>query len=80
MNPDDIDLIIVPGVAYDNRGNRVGRGKGFYDRLLRSMRAIKIGIGYEFQIVNEIQAESHDVKMDIVISPSSCVVVNPAVK
>ncbi len=41
---------------------------------------IKIGIGYEFQIVNEIQAESHDVKMDIVISPSSCVVVNPAVK
>ena len=44
------------------------------------MRAIKIGIGYEFQIVNEIQAESHDVKMDIVISPSSCVVVNPAVK
>ncbi|MCI9084642.1 MAG: 5-formyltetrahydrofolate cyclo-ligase, partial [Bacilli bacterium] len=33
--------------------NRVGRGKGFYDRLLRSMRAIKIGIGYEFQIVNE---------------------------
>lgn len=80
VNPDDIDLIIVPGVAYDNRGNRVGRGKGFYDRLLRSMRAIKIGIGYEFQIVNEIQAESHDVKMDLVISPSSCVVVNPAVK
>ncbi|MDE7115192.1 MAG: 5-formyltetrahydrofolate cyclo-ligase [Muribaculaceae bacterium] len=80
VNPDDIDLIIVPGVAYDNRGNRIGRGKGFYDRLLRSMRATKIGVGYEFQIVSEIQAESHDVKMDMVISPGACMIVNPAVK
>lgn len=63
-----IDLIIVPGVAYDARGNRVGRGKGYYDRLLAESKATKIGVGYEFQVVDDIEADEHDVKMDIVIT------------
>jgi 5-formyltetrahydrofolate cyclo-ligase len=64
----DIELIVVPGIAYDRRGNRVGRGKGYYDRLLTSTRATKIGVGYDFQLVDEIDAEPHDVLMDVIVT------------
>lgn len=67
----EIELIIVPAVAYDRRGNRVGRGKGYYDRLLADTRAVKIGIGYDFQLIDEdIECEPHDVRVDIVITES----------
>lgn len=75
VNADDIELIVVPAVAYDRRGNRLGRGKGFYDRLLGETKATKIGIAYEFQIIDEVPVEPHDVPMDIVISPSACHVI-----
>jgi 5-formyltetrahydrofolate cyclo-ligase len=71
----NIELIVVPAVAYDRRGNRVGRGKGFYDRLLANTRATKIGVGYDFQLVDEIDAEPHDVTMDIVITESEIIMV-----
>lgn len=65
----EIELIVVPAVAFDRHGNRVGRGKGYYDRLLSSTRATKIGIGYDFQFVEEdIEAEPHDVPLDIIIT------------
>lgn len=64
----DIELIVVPAVAYDLSGNRVGRGKGFYDRLLQKSKATRIGIAYDFQIVDEIEAESHDVPVDFIIT------------
>lgn len=65
----DIELIVVPGVAYDRNGNRVGRGKGYYDRLLADTHAVKIGIGYDFQFIDEdIDADPHDVKVDIIIT------------
>ncbi len=68
----NIDLIIVPAVAYDRKGNRVGRGKGYYDRLLNSCRnTTKIGVGYDFQLVDEIEAETHDIPVDIVITESN---------
>ncbi|MDE6100771.1 MAG: 5-formyltetrahydrofolate cyclo-ligase [Paramuribaculum sp.] len=70
VDPDRIDLIIVPGVAYDRNGNRVGRGKGFYDRLLGSTRAFTIGVGYDFQLVNEIETDPFDVPVDMVITES----------
>lgn len=70
-----LDLIIVPGVAFDRRGNRVGRGRGFYDRLLRSVNAIKIGIGYDFQLFDEIDAELHDIPMDIIITPTETIII-----
>lgn len=68
-----IDLIIVPGVAFDYRGNRVGRGRGFYDRLLRTTDALKIGIAYDFQLFDVVPAEVHDIPMNIVITPSEIV-------
>lgn len=66
---DAIDLIVVPGVAFDRRCNRMGRGRGFYDRLLKSTpHATKIGIAYDFQVLDEIPVEPFDVAMDTVIS------------
>ncbi len=67
-DPAEIELIIVPAVAFDRNGNRLGRGKGFYDRLLQTTRATKIGVGYDFQLLEEIPAEPHDIPMDMVIT------------
>ncbi|MCC8119650.1 MAG: 5-formyltetrahydrofolate cyclo-ligase [Bacteroidales bacterium] len=72
----EIEMIIVPGVAYDRNGNRVGRGKGYYDRLLAETKATKVGIAYDFQVVDEIDAEPHDVKVDILITPAGVVKIN----
>ena len=74
-DPEEIELVVVPAVAYDRRGNRLGRGKGFYDRFLASTKATKIGVGYEFQLLDEIPAEAHDVPMDMVITQNTTVVV-----
>lgn len=68
VDESEIELIIVPAVAYDRKGNRLGRGKGFYDRLLSTTQAVKIGVGYEFQLIDEIPVEPHDVPMDMVIT------------
>ncbi len=66
---DKIDVIIVPGVAFDHAGHRMGRGRGFYDRLLRTTpQAFKIGVAFDFQMVPLVPTEPHDVKMDKVIS------------
>ncbi|MCM1292765.1 MAG: 5-formyltetrahydrofolate cyclo-ligase [Bacteroides sp.] len=70
-DPTMIEMVIVPGVAYDHNGNRVGRGKGYYDRLLRLTKALRIGVGYDFQIVDEISTEQHDVPVDIVITETN---------
>lgn len=67
---DEIDMVVVPAVGYDPKGNRVGRGKGYYDKLLADTRATKVGVGYDFQVVDEIEVESHDIKVDIVITES----------
>lgn len=69
--PDSMEMIIVPAVAFDRRGNRVGRGKGYYDRLLSRTKALRIGVAYEFQIVDDFIAEPHDIPVDIVITESA---------
>lgn len=64
-----IDFIVVPGVAFDRSGNRLGRGKGYYDRLLpRIPSAYKAGICFPFQIVEEVPAEPFDICMDEIIT------------
>lgn len=65
---EEIDLIIVPGVAFDRQHNRLGRGKGYYDRLLSTLKAPKIGICYDFQLLDTIPVESFDKKMDIIVT------------
>ena len=64
----DIDLIIVPAVAFDRRGNRIGRGKGYYDRLLSRSRALTVGVCYDFQLFDEFETEQHDMPVDYVIA------------
>lgn len=71
---DAIDMVVVPAMAYDPRGNRVGRGKGYYDRMLGACKATKVGVGYDFQLVDEIDAEPHDVRVDIVITENAYIV------
>ena len=70
---DDIELMIIPAVAFDRKGNRLGRGKGFYDRLLATTKATKIGVGYEFQLFDSIPSEPHDVAMDMVITQKTLI-------
>lgn len=62
-----IDLIIVPGIAFDKKMNRLGRGKAYYDSLLPRMRGIKVGVCFDFQFFDEVPATDHDIPMDEVI-------------
>lgn len=63
------DLIIVPGVAFDRQGNRMGRGRGYYDRFLCQHRDVKkIGICFDFQLVDNVPVEENDIPMDEIIS------------
>jgi 5-formyltetrahydrofolate cyclo-ligase len=65
----EIDAFICPGLAFDSSGHRLGRGRGFYDRLLAQSRpdALKIGICFPFQLVTDTFSEPHDIPMDAVI-------------
>jgi 5-formyltetrahydrofolate cyclo-ligase len=64
-----IDLVLVPGVAFDVRGNRIGYGFGYYDKFLKKVpKAVKIGLAFEFQITEEIPIEEHDVPMDFIVT------------
>ncbi|MDP6776479.1 MAG: 5-formyltetrahydrofolate cyclo-ligase [Candidatus Latescibacteria bacterium] len=68
--PDAFDLVIVPGLAFDHHGNRIGFGGGFYDRFLAGLRAAKVGIAYGFQQGETLPTESHDVKLDWLVTES----------
>ncbi len=67
------DLTLVPGMAFDLRGNRLGRGKGFYDRILKDASGIKCGVAYDFQLLEHIPTEAHDARVDFILTPSRCV-------
>lgn len=64
---DRIDMILVPGVAFTGSGERIGRGKGYYDKILKQTKAYKLGICFDFQLLEELPMEEHDVKMDRVV-------------
>lgn len=64
------DLVVVPGVAFDLHGHRIGFGQGFYDRCLAGLdkNITLIGLCHDFQIVEQFQAEQHDISMDLLVS------------
>lgn len=68
--PADLDLVMVPGVAFDRNGGRTGHGKGYYDKLLQHARldAPLIALAFECQLFEKIPAESHDIYMDKVVT------------
>jgi 5-formyltetrahydrofolate cyclo-ligase len=63
-----IDLAVIPGVAFDKVGNRLGRGKGYYDRFLSNFTGYKVGLCFDFQLLDFIPTEKFDIKMDKIIS------------
>jgi 5-formyltetrahydrofolate cyclo-ligase len=71
VEPKDLDLVIVPGVAFDKQGNRLGRGKGCYDRFLCSLseKTASIGLAFDFQILPLVPTACHDVSVKQVIFP-----------
>lgn len=71
LSPDKVDLAIIPGMAFDKQGHRLGRGKGYYDRLLPSMSCPKVAVAFDYQLLDYVPTEEHDVLMDIVITPSN---------
>lgn len=70
VKPEEFDLVVVPGVVFDKNLNRVGFGKGYYDRILNKIRtgAQAVAIAYEFQVLDEVPCEEHDIKMDMIIT------------
>jgi len=69
-SPEEADLIVVPGVAFDLGGKRIGYGKGYYDNALHRLegKGRLVGLCYDFQLVEEIEDEAHDVMMDLIIT------------
>jgi len=69
LKPEDLDLVIVPGLAFDKQGKRLGRGKGCYDRFLRTLskKASSIGLAYDFQILPLVPTAKHDCSVHNII-------------
>lgn len=72
----EIDLWVVPGLAFAVDGTRLGRGGGVYDRLLKDASGIKIGVLYKFQMVKSLPCESHDIKMDMLVTDQKIININ----
>jgi len=74
-DPADIDLVLVPGVAFDEECHRLGMGGGFYDRLLPRLHAgaVSVGLAFDEQIVERVPREEHDVRLDAVVTPGRTV-------
>ncbi|MFH0771220.1 MAG: 5-formyltetrahydrofolate cyclo-ligase [Candidatus Omnitrophota bacterium] len=70
-HPRAIDLAVVPGIAFDKKGNRLGRGMGYYDKFLAGLRRSvpKIGLAFDFQVVSQLPALSHDQPVTKVLTP-----------
>ncbi len=71
--PHTIDLVLIPGIAFDRLGHRIGSGGGYYDRFLAQTEAVRIGLSYGFQIIDRVPAEPHDVKMDLIITENEVI-------
>ena len=66
-----IDLVVVPGLAFDRRGHRIGWGGGYYDRFLAQIQAVKIGLCYDELVLDCIPGEPHDVPVDLVVAETA---------
>ena len=72
--PEEIDLMLIPGTAFDRAGGRIGQGGGYYDRYIIKTRAVRVGICHGFALMNRIPTENHDVRMDAVVTPEETLV------
>ena len=65
-----LDLVLVPGVAFDRRGARLGRGRGFYDRLLVDCAGHRCGVAFDVQIAEAVPEQAHDIRMNSILTPT----------
>jgi 5-formyltetrahydrofolate cyclo-ligase len=79
VDPEEVDVVVAPGVAFDREGNRLGYGGGYYDRYLARMghRALRVGVAFSLQLVERIPAEPGDERVDIVVTNEGALDVRP---
>lgn len=68
VSPESVELSLIPGVVFDKKGYRLGFGRGYYDRLMDRLGGLKVGVAYEFQIVEEVPRDSWDRPVDMVVT------------
>ena len=76
INPKELELLFIPGLAFGTGCERLGRGGGYFDRFLLESKGLKVGLAYEFQIFDSLPVQKHDIKMDMIVTDSriiSCV-------
>ncbi|MDR2982220.1 MAG: 5-formyltetrahydrofolate cyclo-ligase [Puniceicoccales bacterium] len=74
--PADVDCVVVPGVAFDGWGGRVGHGKGYYDKFLAQIPTVpRMALAYDWQIFPRVPTDEHDIRMDWIITPSTVICV-----
>ncbi|OGD88968.1 5-formyltetrahydrofolate cyclo-ligase [Candidatus Curtissbacteria bacterium RIFCSPHIGHO2_02_FULL_40_17] len=73
VDPTIIEIAIIPGIAFDLQGTRLGYGKGVFDTLLAKSKALRIGLAYDFQTADKIPKEKHDLVMNVVITESGVI-------
>lgn len=73
VDPKEIDLILVPGTAFDASGGRLGQGGGYYDRFLAETKALRVGVCHDFALVSRVPAQAHDMRMNCIITPGGTI-------
>jgi 5-formyltetrahydrofolate cyclo-ligase len=73
VHPEEIDVVLVPGVAFDRRGGRLGFGGGYYDRFLPAARALRVGVSHTACLADELPCDPHDARVDWVVTPAEMV-------
>lgn len=76
LAPQEIDLILLPGTAFDRKGNRLGQGGGYYDRFLPKTKALRIGVCHKQALLECVPGDAHDMRMDAVITPEKIICVS----
>jgi 5-formyltetrahydrofolate cyclo-ligase len=77
---ESIDIFVVPGVAFDRSGARLGWGRGYYDATLASARGVRLGLAFECQMVDEVTYEPHDIPMNVIVTEVATRVVAPGAR
>jgi 5-formyltetrahydrofolate cyclo-ligase len=77
VEPAALDVVLVPGVAFDRRGGRMGFGGGFYDGFLPTTNALRVGITYDDCLVDAVPCDAHDQRMDWVVTPTQTLKISP---